>query len=87
MGKAGAVSPKGLGNVRKYALSVSGAGCTVTPPDLVTQGILFVVVYGLRNLYLSLYACRTQTRKNNCVPTGIMDGRYDDPDPCRVRRA
>jgi len=48
MGKAGLVSAEGLGNVRKYAMvGILVLAALVTPPDVITQGILFVVVYGL----------------------------------------
>ncbi len=48
MGKAGLVSSEGLGNVRKYAVvAILVLAALVTPPDVITQGILFVVVYGM----------------------------------------
>ncbi|PWE33921.1 twin-arginine translocase subunit TatC [Maritimibacter sp. 55A14] len=48
MGKAGLVSSEGLGNVRKYAVvGILVLAALVTPPDVITQVILFVVVYGL----------------------------------------
>ncbi len=55
LGKAGLVSAVGLANVRKYAvvgiLVVAGL---VTPPDVFTQVILFVVVYGLYEISIQL---------------------------------
>ena len=48
MGKAGLVTSEGLGTVRKYALvGILVLAAIVTPPDVITQIILFVVVYGL----------------------------------------
>ena len=48
MGKAGLVSAVGLRAVRKYAIvGILILAGIVTPPDVVTQIILFVVVYGL----------------------------------------
>ena len=48
MGKAGLVTAEGLGTVRKYALvGILVLAAIVTPPDVITQIILFVVVYGL----------------------------------------
>ena len=48
MGKAGLVSSAGLGNTRKYAVvGILLLAAIVTPPDVVTQVILFSVVYGL----------------------------------------
>lgn len=55
LGKAGLVSSEGLASVRKYAvvaiLIVAGL---VTPPDVFTQIILFVAVYGLYEISIQL---------------------------------
>jgi len=48
LGKAGLVSSSGLAKVRKYAVvAILVVAGLVTPPDVFTQVILFVVVYGL----------------------------------------
>ncbi|MDA5093869.1 twin-arginine translocase subunit TatC [Aliiroseovarius sp. KMU-50] len=55
MGKAGLVSAKGLGEVRKYAVvAILVLAALVTPPDVITQVILFVVVYGLYEVSIFL---------------------------------
>ncbi|MEO0863495.1 MAG: twin-arginine translocase subunit TatC, partial [Pseudomonadota bacterium] len=55
MGKAGLVSSEGLGNVRKYAMvAILVLAALVTPPDVITQLILFVVVYGLYEISIWL---------------------------------
>jgi len=55
MGKAGLVSAKGLRAVRKYAVvGILVLAAIVTPPDVITQGILFVVVYGLYEISIQL---------------------------------
>ncbi|SNR99098.1 twin-arginine translocase subunit TatC [Antarctobacter heliothermus] len=55
MGKAGLVSAEGLGSVRKYAMvAILVLAAVVTPPDVVTQLILFVVVYGLYEVSIFL---------------------------------
>ena len=55
MGKAGLVDAPGLRNVRKYALvGILLLAALVTPPDVVTQIILFVVVYGLYEISIFL---------------------------------
>ena len=57
MGKAGLVSAEGLGNVRKYAVvAILVLAALVTPPDVITQVILFVVVYGLYEVSILLVA-------------------------------
>jgi len=62
MGKAGLVSAEGLGNVRKYAVvGILVLAALVTPPDVITQVILFVVVYGLYEI--SIWLVRRVERK------------------------
>lgn len=55
MGKAGLVSAEGLKSVRKYAMvGILLLAALVTPPDVITQLILFVVVYGLYEVSIQL---------------------------------
>jgi sec-independent protein translocase protein TatC len=55
MGKAGLVSSEGLRNMRKYAVvGILLLAAVVTPPDIITQVILFVVVYGLYEISIQL---------------------------------
>jgi sec-independent protein translocase protein TatC len=55
MGKAGLVSAEGLRSVRKYAVvGILVLAAVVTPPDVITQVILFVVVYGLYEISIFL---------------------------------
>ena len=55
MGKAGLVSAAGLGSVRKYAVvGILILAAVVTPPDVVSQSILFVVIYGLYEISIFL---------------------------------
>ena len=55
MGKAGLVSADGLRKVRKYAVvGILLLAALVTPPDVITQLILFVVVYGLYEVSIQL---------------------------------
>ncbi len=55
LGKAGLVSSEGLRNVRKYAVvGILLLAALVTPPDVITQVILFVVVYGLYEVSIQL---------------------------------
>jgi sec-independent protein translocase protein TatC len=55
MGKAGLVSAEGLANVRKYAMvGILLLAALVTPPDVITQLILFTVVYGLYEISIFL---------------------------------
>jgi len=55
MGKAGMVSSSGLKAVRRYAVIVILiVSALVTPPDVITQLILFTVVYGLYEISIFL---------------------------------
>lgn len=55
MGKVGLVTQEGLKNVRKYAVvGILVVAALVTPPDVITQIILFVVVYGLYEISIFL---------------------------------
>ncbi len=75
MGKAGLVSAEGLGGVRKYAMvGILVLAALVTPPDVVTQIILFIVVYGLYEVSIFLVARVEQKREEQLR----ADGYYDD---------
>ena len=57
MGSAGLASSRGLRGTRKYAVvGILIVAALVTPPDVVTQIILFVVVYGLYEISIHLVA-------------------------------
>jgi sec-independent protein translocase protein TatC len=75
MGKAGLVSAEGLVNVRKYAIvGILTVAALVTPPDVVTQVILFVVIYGLYEISIFLVR-RVETKREKQLRE---DGFYDD---------
>jgi len=55
MGKAGLVGAAGLRSMRKYAVvGILVLAALVTPPDVITQVILFTVVYGLYEISIYL---------------------------------
>lgn len=55
LGSAGLASSRGLRHVRKYAIvGIMILAAVVTPPDVITQLILFVVVYGLYEISIHL---------------------------------
>ena len=77
MGKAGLVSAEGLGNVRKYAVvGILVLAALVTPPDVITQLILFVVVYGLYEISIQLVK-RVERKREARLRA---EGYYDDED-------
>lgn len=82
LGKAGLVSARGLGSVRKYAMvGILVLAALVTPPDVVTQLILFTVVYGLYEVSIFLVARVEKKRVEELRREGVLDedeDLYDD---------
>ncbi|GAB5436422.1 twin-arginine translocase subunit TatC [Falsiruegeria mediterranea] len=79
MGKAGLVSAEGLGNVRKYAVvAILVLAALVTPPDVITQIILFVVVYGLYEVSIFLVARVEKKREEQLRADGYYDDEMDE---------
>ncbi len=67
LGKVGLVSADGLRAARKYAIvGIMFTSAIVTPPDVITQIILFTVVYGLYEASVQL--------------VGWVQPKYDDED-------
>jgi sec-independent protein translocase protein TatC len=76
MGKAGLVSADGLRGVRKYAIvGILVLAAIVTPPDVITQIILFVVVYGLYEISIQLVARVERKREAELRAQGLW---FDD---------
>jgi len=74
MGKAGLVTAEGLGNVRKWAVvGILTLAAIVTPPDVVTQLILFVVVYGLYEISIVLVRLVERSRLRRLRAEGILE--------------
>ena len=74
MGKAGLVTAQGLGNVRKWAVvGILTLAALVTPPDVVTQLILFTVVYGLYEVSIVLVRLVERSRVQRLREEGILD--------------
>ncbi|MFP7570515.1 twin-arginine translocase subunit TatC [Marivita sp. S2033] len=83
MGKAGLVSAEGLARVRKYAVvAILLLAALVTPPDVITQVILFVVVYGLYEVSILLVRRVDRKREADLRAQGLwMDDDDVDDDP------
>jgi sec-independent protein translocase protein TatC len=74
MGKAGLVSATGLADMRKYAVvGILVLAAIVTPPDVVTQVILFVVVYGLYEVSIWLVRWVEKRREADLKAQGLWD--------------
>ena len=84
MGKAGLVSAEGLGNVRKYAVvAILALAAVVTPPDVISQVILFIVVYGLYEVLIFLVARVEKDREAKLREEGY----YDDEEEADIEVA
>ncbi|NOX74452.1 MAG: twin-arginine translocase subunit TatC [Alphaproteobacteria bacterium] len=81
MGKAGLVSSDGLRGVRKYAVvGILVLAAVVTPPDVITQVILFVVVYGLYEISIFLVARVEKKREEKLRAEGLWFEDDEDED-------
>lgn len=74
MGKAGLVSAAGLRAGRKWAVvGILTLAALVTPPDVITQIILFAVVYGLYEISIRLVAMVEKKRLEEMRREGLLD--------------
>lgn len=75
LGMAGIVSAEGLRDVRKYAVvGILVLAAVVTPPDVITQVILFTVVYMLYEVSIQLVSIVEKRREKRLAD----DEYYDD---------
>ena len=75
MGMAGLVSSEGLRNVRKYAVvGILVLAAIVTPPDVITQVILFTVVYMLYEVSIWLVVMVERKAEEKLRAEGYYDG-------------
>ena len=84
MGKAGLVTAKALASVRKYAVvAILVLAAVVTPPDVTSQLILFVVVYGLYEISIFLVRITEKKREAELKEQGLWfeedPAEFDDP--------
>jgi len=72
LGKAGMISAQSLRDVRKYAvLVIMIVAAIVTPPDVITQLILFTVIYGLYEISILLVARIEKSREARLRAEGL----------------
>jgi sec-independent protein translocase protein TatC len=77
LGMAGLVSAEGMKNMRKYAVvGILTLAAIITPPDVITQVILFTVVYMLYEISIQLVAAVERKREKRLREEGY----YDDED-------
>lgn len=73
MGSAGLASSRGLRGTRKYAIvGILVVAALVTPPDVTTQLILFVVVYGLYEISIHLVAAVERKKDRVARADGVI---------------
>ncbi len=74
MGKAGLVSSEALAKSRKYAVvGILVLAAIVTPPDVITQIILFTVVYALYEISVILVKWVEKKKKENLDKDDLID--------------
>ena len=79
MGKAGLVTGKGLAGFRKYAVvCILILAAVVTPPDVITQVILFTAVYGLYEISIWLVKRVEKKRDKEYAKEGILFDEDED---------
>ena len=78
MGKVGLVSSETLAKSRKYAVvGILVLAAIVTPPDVITQIILFTVVYALYEISVVLVKWVEKKRKENLDKDDFFDNRSE----------
>ena len=74
MGKAGLITAKSLASVRKYAVVlILAVAALITPPDVVTQLVLFAAVYPLYEVSIFLIRRIEKTREKELRAQGLWD--------------
>lgn len=74
MGKAGLVTAQGLRDMRKYAIvGILTLAALITPPDVITQVILFAVVYALYEISIFLVLRVEKQRIARLKAEGLYD--------------
>lgn len=81
MGKAGLISSKGLKDTRKYAIvAILGVAAIATPPDMMSQLILFAAVYPLYEVSIFLIARIEKKREAQLRAEGLWVDDVEDED-------
>lgn len=82
MGKAGLISSKGLKSTRKYAVvAILVVAAFATPPDMMSQLILFAAVYPLYEISIFLIARIEKKREAQLRAEGLwVDDPEDEPE-------
>ena len=88
MGKAGLISSRGLASVRKYAILVIVIlAAVVTPPDMMSQLILFAAIYPLYEVSIFLIRRIEKRREAELRAEGLWVDDEDDEDDGETTKA
>lgn len=80
MGKAGLATSAGLARMRKYAIvAILIVAAIVTPPDIMSQLILFAAVYPLFEVSIILIRMIEKRREADLRAQGLWDDDIDGP--------
>ena len=78
---SGLISAKALTTTRKYAIvAILGLAAVITPPDVITQVIMFTVIYGLYELSIVLVKIVDRKREEQLRADGYYDDDKDEDD-------
>lgn len=82
MGKAGMISANGLASVRKYALvAILVLAAVATPPDVISQIMLFTAIYPLYEISILLIRRIEKTREARLRAEGLWVDEDQDETP------
>jgi len=82
MGKAGLISAASLAGMRRYAVvGILILAAVVTPPDVVSQVVLFSVIYGLYEVSIQLIRRIEKNREAELRAQGLWVEDEDEPEP------
>ncbi|WP_299905777.1 twin-arginine translocase subunit TatC [uncultured Paracoccus sp.] len=84
MGKAGLASAAGLASMRKYAIvGILVLAAIVTPPDVISQVVLFTVIYGLYEISIQLVRRIEKKREAELRAQGLWVEDDEDEDEAK----
>ena len=79
LAKSGMLTAKSLTSTRKYAVvAILGLAAVITPPDVITQIIMFTVIYGLYEISIVMVKMVDRKREAQLKEDGYYDDDEDD---------
>ena len=92
LAKAGLLTAHALTSTRKYAIvAILGLAAVITPPDVITQIIMFTVIYGLYEISILMVKMVDRKREAQLREDGYYDDEDEDeaeaPEPVKAKTA